>query len=160
MKEKKYIIPNVGTLKISTILFDINGTLQFQGKVSAQLIKLFKRLKMEFNVILISSDTRGNLKNIANKLGTTYIRINPENQTDTEAKNMELIRIGKEHTIAVGNGRNDALMLKNAALGILILGSEGASTKSLLNSDIVFTNPIDAIHFLLDEKAVVATLRR
>jgi hypothetical protein len=28
-----------------------------------------------------------------------------------------------------------------------------------MNADVIFTNPIDAINFLLDEKAIIATLR-
>jgi len=156
---KKVNIPHFGLLEIKNIIFDINGTIQFNGKTSNKLIEKFRELKQHYTIFLISSDTRGNLNELAKELDTKYIRINTGIQTDAEAKNKELLKLGKENTAAIGNGNNDMLMLKNAALGILIIGSEGASSKSLMNADVIFTNPIDAINFLLDEKAIIATLR-
>jgi len=50
-------------------------------------------------------------------------------------------------------------MLKNAVIGITILGNEGATVKSILNSDVVLPNPISALDFLLDEKIMIGTLR-
>jgi soluble P-type ATPase len=156
---KKFNIPHFGLFEIRNIIFDINGTLQFNGKISNKLVEKFRELKQHYNLYLISSDTRGNLNELAKQLDTKYVRINTADQTDAEAKNKELLKLGKENTAAIGNGNNDMLMLKNAALGILIIGSEGASSKSLMNADVIFTNPIDAINFLLDEKAIIATLR-
>lgn len=156
---KKITIPKFGRLNIENIIFDINGTIQFQGEITNQVVEKIKSLKEIYKIYLISSDTRGNLKEIAKRLGVDYVKINAENMTDAKAKSEELRNLGKESTVAVGNGNNDALMLEDASLGLLISGSEGGSTKSLMNADVVFTSPIDAINFLLDEKAIVATLR-
>jgi soluble P-type ATPase len=156
---KKLTIPHLGIFEIHNIIFDINGTLQFNGKISKEVVQKVQELKKHYNIYLVSSDTRGNLEQLAKKLKTEYIRINPGNQPDAEAKNKELLKLGVENTIAIGNGNNDRIMLKNAIIGILIIGSEGASTKSLMNADIIFTNPINAINFLMDEKAMIATLR-
>jgi P-type E1-E2 ATPase len=156
---KEVNIPKLGTIKIKNIIFDMNGTIQFKGQVSDEIVKKFNELKKHFNVYLVSSDTRGNLSAIAQKLGVEYIKIAPANITDAEEKNNVLLKLGKEQTIAVGNGNNDALMLKNALLGIAIIGNEGASSKSILNSNVVFTDPLSAIDFLLDEKIMIATLR-
>lgn len=156
---KKILIPNYGVLSIENILFDINGTLQFKGVISNAVISKFQELKRNFNVYLISADTRGNLKELAEKLDVDYVKIAPKEITEAEAKNIELEKLGKARTIAVGNGNNDALMLKNAALGIAIMGSEGLTVKSLLNSDIVAPDPLSALELLLDEKSLIATLR-
>ena len=51
------------------------------------------------------------------------------------------------------------MMLKNAIIGIAILGKEGLSSKTFMNSDLIFSNSLDAILFLMDEKKVIATLR-
>jgi soluble P-type ATPase len=99
------------------------------------------------------------LKDIAETLDVDYIKIKPQEITEAEAKNNELIRLGKDVTVAVGNGNNDALMLKNAVLGIVILGNEGASIKSIMNSDVALPDPLSALNFLLDEKIMIATLR-
>jgi len=152
-------IPNYGALTIENILFDINGTLQFQGEIPEEVIQKFKTLKFFFNVFLISADTRGNLKEIAKKLEVDYIKISPKNMTEAEAKNSELEKLGSSKTIAVGNGNNDALMLKHAVLGIAVIGSEGLAKNCLLNSDLIVPDPISAMDLLLDEKSLIATLR-
>ena len=156
---RKINIPNYRIIIIKNILFDINGTLQFQGKISSELIIKFNELKKIYKIYLISADTRGNLKDIAETLDVDYIKIKPQEITEAEAKNNELIRLGKDVTVAVGNGNNDALMLKNAVLGIVILGNEGASIKSMMNSDVALPDPLSALNFLLDEKIMIATLR-
>jgi len=156
---RKINIPNYRIITIKNILFDINGTLQFQGKISPELIIKFNELKKIYKIYLISADTRGNLKDIAETLDVDYIKIKPQEITEVEAKNNELIRLGKDVTVAVGNGNNDALMLKNAVLGIVILGNEGASIKSMMNSDVALPDPLSALNFLLDEKIMIATLR-
>ncbi len=156
---KKFVIPKFKSLTIENVIFDINGTLQFQGMISNEVVTKVKELKERYNIYLVSSDTRGNLKQLANKLEVAYIKITVDNISDAEGKNKELEKLGKHRTIAIGNGNNDALMLKNARLGILIIGSEGASTKSLMNADLVFTSIVDAIGFLMDDKAIIATLR-
>ncbi|TXT65221.1 MAG: hypothetical protein BAJALOKI3v1_120028 [Promethearchaeota archaeon] len=157
---KKLYIPNCGEILIRNILFDVNGTIQFSGSISKDLIPKFQKIKEIYDVYLISADTRGNLEELANQLQVKYIRINPKEISESQAKNYQLDKLGKNETIAVGNGNNDSLMLKNALLGILIIGNEGATRESLFNSDLVFTNPIDVLDFLIDEKAIIGTLRK
>ncbi|MHA1725684.1 MAG: HAD family hydrolase [Promethearchaeota archaeon] len=157
---KVFSIPNFRTLTIENILFDLNGTIQFSGEISLELIEKFQDLNKFYNVFIISADTRGNLKDLAEKLNVNYIKIMISNDlNEAEAKNRELEKLGKNKTAAIGNGNNDALMLKSAALGIAILGKEGLSVQSLLNCDVVMPDPISAINFLLDEKTLIATLR-
>jgi soluble P-type ATPase len=153
-------IPNYGKINLKNILFDMNGTIQFNGRVTKKLRREIKKLKSHFNVFLISSDTRGNLDKVALKLGVKSIKISPSGLSEAELKNNELLKLGKEETAAIGNGNNDSMMLKSAILGIAILGKEGLASKTLMNSDLAFSNCLDAIHFLMDEKKVIATLRK
>ena len=152
-------IPNYGKIKIENVIFDVNGTIQFDGIVPTKLRKKIKKLKSYFNIFLISADTRGNLDKVALKLGVNSIKISPSGLSEAELKNNELLKLGKEKTVAIGNGNNDHMMIKNAIIGIAILGKEGLASKTLMNSDLAFFNCIDAIHFLMDEKKVLATLR-
>ena len=156
---KEIDIPNYGRLKINNVIFDLNGTLQFKGKISKAVVNKLQQLNEIYNVYIVSSDIRGNLEELAEKLNVSYIKINPKEMTEAEAKNKELIRLNEENTIVVGNGNNDALMLKNAVIGITVLGEEGATVKSILNSDVVVPNPVSALDFLLDEKIMSGTLR-
>ena len=153
-------IPNYGKIHIKNILFDVNGTIQFDGRIPTKVKKRIKRLKNYYNIFLISADTRGNLNQIALNLGVKSIKISPSELLEAETKNNELIKLGREETVAIGNGNNDFMMLKNAILSIAILGKEGLSSNTLMNSELVFSNCIDAINFLMDEKKVIATLRK
>ena len=51
-------------------------------------------------------------------------------------------------------------MLKEAALGICVLGGEGASREAIANADLVALHINDALDLLLKPDRLVATLRR
>ncbi|MEJ2293918.1 MAG: hypothetical protein P8Y23_04050 [Candidatus Lokiarchaeota archaeon] len=142
---RSYHIPNYGTIQVKNVLFDVNGTIQFNGKIPSKIKKKIRNLKSFFNIFLISADTRGNLNQTALELGVTPIKISPSEHSEAELKNNELIKLGREETIAIGNGNNDSIMLKNAIIGIAILGKEGLASKALLNSDLVFSVYISSI---------------
>ena len=61
--------------------------------------------------------------------------------------------------MAVGNGRNDRLMLKEAALGIAVLQAEGAAAEALLAADVVAPDILAALDLLLAPEGLIATLR-
>jgi soluble P-type ATPase len=48
-------------------------------------------------------------------------------------------------TVAIGNGNNDDLILKEAGLGIAILGDEGMSVSAMRNAELVVKNIPDAL---------------
>ncbi len=157
MKEVK--IPGFGNLELKNVILDVNGTIQFKGKISWKLKKKIRDLKKKYVIYLLSADTRGNLEGIARKLGVSHIKIDSEGTSESEAKNRVLEQLGRQVTVAMGNGNNDALMLKNAIIGICIIGSEGASKECVKNSDVIMLSPLNAIDFLLDDKLMIATLR-
>ncbi len=152
-------IPNYGVLEIKNILLDMNGTIQNNGRISKLVKQKIIKLNEEFDVYIISADTRGNLSQVAKELTVKYAKIQSEYQSEAKQKEDELVKLGKEHTVAIGNGNNDELMLKSAILGIGIVGKEGATTKTLSKSDLIFHDIIDALDFLLDDKKIIATLR-
>ena len=49
-------------------------------------------------------------------------------------------------------------MIGEAGLGICVLGKEGASSEALKNADVVFTDILDALDFLLKPLRQKATL--
>jgi soluble P-type ATPase len=51
-------------------------------------------------------------------------------------------------------------MLAAAALGIAVLGPEGASSTALRAADVVCPSILHALDLLLDDRALAATLRR
>jgi soluble P-type ATPase len=67
--------------------------------------------------------------------------------------------LGICNTIAIGNGRNDALMLKNAILGFAVMQDEGVNIQALNAADVLFASIIDALDALLIPNRLIATLR-
>jgi len=59
----------------------------------------------------------------------------------------------------VGNGLNDAGLLRRAALGIAVLGPEGLSRLALLAAEVVVGSVVDALDLLLKPHRLRATLR-
>jgi soluble P-type ATPase len=83
--------------------------------------------------------------------------LEPGDQTEAKA---EIIRaFGIAHTAAIGNGMNDEAMLREAAVGILVVGPEGAAVRSLLAADLVVGSIEDALDLLRFPKRLVASLR-
>ena len=67
--------------------------------------------------------------------------------------------LGLKTTAAVGNGANDARMLKEVALGIAVVQEEGAAVAAIQNADVAFQSINDALDALLSPDRLVATLR-
>ena len=86
-----------------------------------------------------------------------YVKLEGAN---TSRQKLELVRkLGAGSTIAIGNGANDAEMLKGAAIWIAVIGREGASAKALQAADVVVKDIGDALNCLLNPQRLVATLR-
>ncbi|WP_048059132.1 HAD family hydrolase [Methanococcus vannielii] len=146
-------IPNYGAITAKNVVFDLNGTLAVDGKVSSDVKILLKELGNTYNIIVVTADTYGTLKLEFDGLNITIEKIKDE---------IEKVNAAKKYYpyIGIGNGNNDCSMLLESELGILIIGKEGAAIKALLNSDLVVTDIKDAINLLLNEKRLIATLRK
>lgn len=145
-------IPNYGRIMAKTVIFDLNGTLGVEGKVKADVKELLKELSEKYEIVVLSSDTFGTLKDEFNELDIKIERVKDSNEKLQKA-------LEYEPYIGVGNGNNDVRMLENAELAICVIGEEGASVEALLASDIVVKDIRDAINLLLNEKRLIATLR-
>ncbi len=71
-----------------------------------------------------------------------------------------VLKKGKNNTVSIGNGCNDVSLLKDSAIGICIVGGEGASAEAMMASDLVVSNINDALDLLLKPHRLRATLRR
>ncbi len=61
--------------------------------------------------------------------------------------------------MAVGNGNNDRSMLKERALGIVVLGEKGLSLAAMKDADLMVKDISDALDLLLKPKRLIAALR-
>ncbi len=150
-------IPGYGEFQIEHVVFDLNGTLAVDGLILDDVRLRIRELVEELDVIIASADTHGNLQALAYSLGVDYLKPGPG--TTTQRKLALVRRLGSASTVAIGNGASDAEMLREAAIGIAVIGPEGASPKALLSADIVVNDISDALDCLLNPLRMTATLR-
>ncbi|WP_102399555.1 HAD family hydrolase [Haloimpatiens massiliensis] len=154
----KLDIPGYKKLEIKNIVFDFNGTIAEDGVLVEGIKERICKLKdLGLDIYVLTADTNGSVAQQCRNLPVN-IEIFAKGDALEEKRNI-VERLGKDNTIAVGNGRNDADMFKSSILSIAIIGSEGCYSKTLLEADIVVNSPLDAAELLLKPNRVKATLR-
>ena len=147
-------VPGAGDLLLDHLVLDVNGTLSSRGKAIDGVIPAVRALHGVLQPHVVSADTFGTAQALAVELGAPFRRI------CTGADKRAYVRmLGAQSCVAIGNGRNDARMLSEAALGIAVLGPEGTHTAAMLAADIVTRSAIGALMLLADQQALLATLR-
>lgn len=153
----QFNIPGVGELKINHLLFDYNGTIAVDGIPVPGIKKKMNRHAKNVNIHVITADTFGTVKKALEDVDCSVVTL--EGGDHRQAKANFLEELGPENTVAVGNGANDELMLKDAALGIAVLLEEGMNTKTLVASDIMVRDVADVFSYLEKPDRLVAALR-
>ena len=149
-------IPGRGALEIANLVLDLNGTLATDGDVPAEVGQRVQELSAALAVHILTADTFGTASRLTG-LGAQVTVLGPGDQV--AAKAAAVRAFGAAHTAAIGNGMNDEAMLREAALGILVIGQEGAAVRSLLAADLVVRSIEDALDLLRFPKRLVASLR-
>lgn len=151
-------IPGRGELRLEHLVTDVNGTLAIDGQLIPGVAKQIGALSDRLTIHMLTADTHGRQALIDQQLNLTAIRIQPGNESEQKAEYVR--RLGAESVVAIGQGANDAAMLKEAALGICVLSQEGAATEALLASDIVMPGISAALELLDKPLRIIASLRR
>ena len=151
-------LPNGVQYEFCQVVFDYNGTLAEDGRVSENVRSLLAELAAKVHVAVITADTFGlAAKELAAVPGVELILLRADQDGADKARRVQAW--GAEHTVAVGNGVNDQPMFFIAGLKICVLGPEGASTGVMAVANIVVRSPEDAIRLLLSPKRLIATMR-
>jgi soluble P-type ATPase len=151
-------VPGRETLILDGVLCDMNGTLATDGKLAPEVGRSLTELSQLIKVYVMTADTFGTAAEIFTPLPVELVGM-PPGLPGTAAKLGFLKKLGPDTHIAIGNGYNDHLMLKEAAVGICIVGDEGAHRLSLKAADLVVTSPLAALNLLLQPKRLLAGLR-
>jgi soluble P-type ATPase len=148
-------VPGRPPLLLGHLIADVNGTLTDRGDLIDGVTVRIARLRELLMVHLLTADTFGTLPAIATQLGGVNSR-----RVQTGADKAAVARdLGPGSCAAIGNGTNDAPVLQTVALGIAVIGPEGASTQALTAADVVCTSITGALDLLLDPRTLAATLR-
>lgn len=150
-------IGGMGRLGLAHLVLDYNGTLALCGTLLPGVSERLAELSGLMTVTVVTADTFGTVE--AALAGLPVAARVLGRGAEDEAKLAVVRELGPERVVAVGNGRNDRLMLKASALGLAVIGHEGACLEAILAADAVFTDIRDALDALLEPGRLRATLR-
>ncbi len=150
-------IPGWGTIEIENIVIDLNGTLATDGKIPPSVKEKVNLLSKDVKIFVLTADTQGTAKEETMEMNVELIVVPDE---DSKRAKFDLLKtLDLERTIAIGNGNNDQIILKEAGLSIGIIGDEGLSQSAIKNADIITKSIIDALDLFLKPKRLIATLK-
>lgn len=150
-------IPGIGSMNLQVLVLDFNGTLALDGKMFKSVKDSLIRLSSFLKIHILTSDTYGTVGQQCRGLPVQVKVL--ESMDHTTEKADYLLQFNTQEIIAIGNGTNDQLMLKQAHLGIAVIGFEGASMQTLQSADIIVNKIEDAFGLLLEPQRLKATLR-
>jgi P-type E1-E2 ATPase len=151
-------IPGRGELRLLHLVTDVNGTLAVDGVLIDGVDLRIAALRQKLTVHLLTADTLGRQPVIDRQLDLIATRLSGGNEV--EQKRSFVDKLGSDSVVAIGQGANDAGMLKAAALGICVMSAEGAAVETLLAADIVVPNIAAAFDLLDKPKRIMASLRK
>ena len=151
-------IPGRGILQLQHLVCDVNGTLALDGQLLEGMVWTLTALRDRLTLHLLTADTHGRQELIDQQLGLRAVRIQPGDEAGQKA---EYVRaLGAETVVAIGQGANDAEMLKAAGLGMCVFSKEGAAVETLLSADLVVSGITEALDLLDKPLRIVASLRK
>jgi soluble P-type ATPase len=151
-------IPGYGTVKLEHLVCDVNGTLAIDGKLIDGVARKLALLQDRLILHLLTADTHGRQNIIDQQLNLEAIRVTRGREAEQKATYVK--NLTADQVIAIGQGANDALMLKTAQIGIAIFSKEGLASESLSAADIVVPDIHTALELIEKPLRLVATLRR
>lgn len=151
-------IPGRGTYQLEHLVCDVNGTLAVDGQLLDDLVRQLTSLHDRLNLHLLTADTHGRQQIIDSQLNLQAVCVQPGDEARQKAEYVH--QLGDEHVIAIGQGANDAGMLKAAALGICVFSPECVAVETLLAADLVAPDVSAALELLEKPLRIVASLRK
>jgi soluble P-type ATPase len=150
-------IPGWRRLELEHLVLDLNGTVALDGALLPGVAGAVEQIGKDLACHLVTADTFGTAASLFGP-GVTVQVIQAGNEG---AQKLALVeRLGLAKCAALGNGANDVEMLQACALGIAVLGDEGACAQAIAAADVVTPGPLAALQLLLKPDRLRATLRR
>jgi len=151
-------IPGRGNYTINNLVLDLNGTIAVDGDIIGGVKEKLAILSQKLDIFLVTADMNKNAERLVKDLPVKLYKIKENKENDQKLR--VVLKKGKNNTVSIGNGCNDVSMLKESAIGICIVGGEGASADAMMASNLVVVTINDALDLLLKPNRLGATLRR
>jgi soluble P-type ATPase len=155
-----YAIPGQQPIEARHLVLDYNGSLATDGALIPGVAEGLRELALPpygLCVHVVTADTNGTARRQLEGLPCVVSILGP--QAQDRAKLEYVQNLGAAWTVAVGNGYNDRLMLAEAALGIVVIGEEGAAVQTVLASRVACLDMLSALDLLRRPHRLAATLR-
>jgi soluble P-type ATPase len=153
----EFVVPGYRILRLLHLVMDYNGTLAQNGTLLAGVAPRLEQLAESLRLHVVTADTFGRAKTNLARLNCEVAILAAENQAQGKLAYIE--NLGRDQVVAIGNGRNDRLMLAAAVLGISVVQKEGTAFETLSAADVVTPDIRSALDLLLFPKRLIATLR-
>jgi soluble P-type ATPase len=150
-------IPGYRKLKFDHLVMDYNGTLAVDGMIIDGVKERLAVLTENLQLHVVTADTFGKVRSVLKDVACELAILPADNQ---DVGKLSYVKdLGLASTVCIGNGRNDRMMLKEAALGIAVILNEGTCIETLLSADVVCTSIVSALELLIYPLRLTATLR-
>jgi soluble P-type ATPase len=150
-------IPGFGRIQLQYLVLDYNGTLACDGELLDGVGEMLTLLADNLEIHVVTADTFGKVKSRMEGLPARVVILPVEDQDVGKRRYVE--DLGADRVVAVGNGRNDRMMLEASALGIAVLEGEAAAAQTLAAADVVAPGIRPALELLTNPLRLTATLR-
>lgn len=151
-------IPGHKKIQLNHLVCDVNGTLALDGQLIDGVQRWITILRDRLEVHLLTADTHGRQDEIDRVLNLHATRLQPGNEAEQKADYVR--KLGASRVIAIGQGANDELMLKESRVGICIMSREGAATQTLLAANVLVPDILTAFELIDKPLRLIATLRK
>ena len=150
--------PGQESLEIDFILLDFEGTLASDRRVHPKAKDKISLLSKRTQIYILTKEGKERVEEVLRKVKAEVIYLT---EGESSQKKLDLLRqLGATRAVAIGNGVDDGSMIEEAGLGICVLGKEGTFSEAMKKADVVFTDILDALDFLLKPLRQRATLGR
>jgi soluble P-type ATPase len=148
--------PGQDDSNIEFVLIDFEGTLASDRRVHPKAKDKINLLSKRAKIYILAKEEKECVEEVLKKVKAEIIYLK---EGESSQKKLDLLRqLGATRTVAIGNGVDDGPMIEDAGLGICVIGKEGASAEAVNNADMVFTDILHALDFLLKPLRQRATL--
>ena len=148
--------PGQKPLEIEFILIDFEGTLARDRRVHPKAKDKINLLAKRAKIYIFSKGEKEKIMDLLRKAKAEIVFLK---EGETSQAKLDLLRqLGPLKAAAIGNGYDDAPMIEEAGLGICVIGKEGAAGRTIQKADVVVTDTLDALDFLLKPLRQTATL--
>jgi len=148
--------PGQSNLEIDFILIGFEGTLASDRRVHPKAKDKINLLSKRTKIYILTKGEKERVEEVLKKVKAETVYLT---EGESSQKKLALLRqLGPSRTVVIGGGLDDVFMIEEAGLGVCVLGKEGTSSEAMKKADVVFTNILDALDFLLKPLRQKATL--